>query len=43
MTETTLSDTMSPAAIADRHLAAYGEPDPLRRRALLEAAWVPSR
>jgi hypothetical protein len=41
MTETTLSDTMSPAAIADRHLAAYGEPDPLRRRALLEAAWVP--
>lgn len=28
---TTLSDTMSPAAVADRHLAAYGEPDPIRR------------
>ena len=46
MTETTTADsmaheTMSPAAVADRHLAAYGEPDPIRRRALLEAAWVP--
>jgi len=41
MTETTLSETMSPTAIADRHLAAYGEPDPIRRRALLEAAWGP--
>jgi hypothetical protein len=41
MPETTLSETMSPAAVADRHLAAYGEPDPIRRRALLEAAWVP--
>jgi hypothetical protein len=41
MTESTLLDTMSPAAVADRHLAAYGEPDPIRRRALLEAAWVP--
>jgi len=38
---TTLSDTMSPATVADRHLAAYGEPDPIRRRGLLEAAWVP--
>ena len=38
---TTLPDTMSPSAVADRHLAAYGEPDPIRRRALLEAAWVP--
>jgi hypothetical protein len=41
MTEATLPDTMNPAAVADRHLAAYGEPDPIRRRALLEAAWVP--
>jgi hypothetical protein len=41
MTETTLPDTMSPAAVADRHLAAYGEPDPIRRRGLLEAAWAP--
>jgi hypothetical protein len=41
VTETTLSDTMNPTAVADRHLAAYGEPDPIRRRALLEAAWVP--
>jgi hypothetical protein len=39
--ETTLLEAMAPAAVADRHLAAYGEPDPTRRRALLEAAWVP--
>jgi len=46
MTETTLPDTMTldtmtPTAVADRHLSAYGESDPIRRRALLEAAWVP--
>ncbi len=41
MTETTLPETMSPTAVADRHLAAYGEPDPIRRRALIEAAWGP--
>ena len=41
MQETTLPDTMTPTAVADRHLAAYGEPDPIRRRALLEAAWTP--
>jgi hypothetical protein len=41
MRESTLPDTMTPTAVADRHLAAYGEPDPVRRRALLEAAWIP--
>jgi hypothetical protein len=46
MTETTVlpearPEAMAPSAVADRHLAAYGEPDPIRRRALLEAAWVP--
>jgi hypothetical protein len=40
MSEMTLPDTMTPTAVADRHLAAYGEPDPIRRRALLEAAWI---
>jgi hypothetical protein len=39
--EIALPETMYPTAVADRHLAAYGEPDPIRRRALLEAAWVP--
>jgi len=42
MSEMTLPETMTPTAVADRHLAAYGEPDPIRRRALLEAAWVPA-
>jgi len=42
MTEITLPETMTPAAVADRHLAAYGEPDSMRRRALLEAAWAPN-
>ena len=41
MIETSLPDTMTPTAVADRHLAAYGEPDAIRRRGLLEAAWAP--
>lgn len=39
MTQTT-ETTAELAATVDAHLAGYGEPDPVRRRELLDAAWA---
>lgn len=38
---TTTHDISPLAAIVDTHLAGYAEPDPVRRRELIEAAWDP--
>ena len=39
MSDTTLQSTTTD--VVDAHLAAYGEPDGDRRRALVERAWAP--